>query len=109
AGDPLCGGCLYAHIGYSRQLELKALVIADAFARIGRLALPAPVRVIASPEEGYRMRARLHLRGRLAGFFREGTHEICDARQTRQLLPATSDALDRLVAALHSLRREGHA
>src|SRR5713101_6315731 len=34
AGDPLCGGCLYAHIAYSRQLEIKAAVIADAFARI---------------------------------------------------------------------------
>jgi 23S rRNA (uracil1939-C5)-methyltransferase len=102
-GDPLCGGCLYAHIAYPRQLELKALVIADAFARIGRLELPAAVRVAPSPEEGYRMRARLHVRGRLVGFFREGTHDVCDVRQTRQLLPATSDALDRLVAAAHSL------
>ena len=49
------------------------------------------------------MRARLHVRGRVIGFFREGTHEVCDVRQTRQLLPATSDALDRLVASAHSL------
>jgi 23S rRNA (uracil1939-C5)-methyltransferase len=107
--DPLCGGCLYAHIAYARQLELKSLVIADAFTRIGRMELPAAVHVAPSPEEGYRMRARLHVRGRLVGFFREGTHEVCDARQTRQLLPATSDALDRLVAAMHSLGlgREG--
>ena len=53
------------------------------------------------------MRARLHVRGRLVGFFREGTHEVCDARQTRQLLPATLDAVDRLVAAMHSLGLEG--
>ena len=53
-----------------------------------------------SPEEGYRMRARLHVRGRRAGFFREGTHDLCDARQTRQLLPATCDVLDQLGAAL---------
>src|SRR5437667_2275111 len=109
AGDLLCGGCLYAHIVYARQLELKALVIADAFARIGRIALPASVQVAPSPEGGDRMRGRLHVRGRMVGFFREGTHEICDARQTRQLMPATSDALDRLVAALHSLPRAGHA
>jgi 23S rRNA (uracil1939-C5)-methyltransferase len=107
AADPLCGGCLYAHIAYPRQLELKALVIADAFARIGRLALPGPVHVAASPEEGYRMRARLHVRGRLIGFFREGTHDVCDVRATRQLLPATCDALDRLVAAAHSIPVEG--
>src|SRR5688572_27682782 len=25
--DPLCGGCLYAHIAYPRQLEIKAQVI----------------------------------------------------------------------------------
>lgn len=106
-GDPLCGGCLYAHIAYPRQLELKALVIADAFGRIGRLDLPAAVQVAPSPEEGYRMRARLHVRGRLFGFFREGSHEVCDVRQTRQLLPATSDVLDRLVAGAHSLAPDG--
>ena len=102
-GDPLCGGCLYAHIAYPRQLVLKSLVIADAFTRIGRIELPGTVEVAPSPEAGYRMRARLHVRGRLIGFFREGTHEVCQARQTRQLLPATSDALDRLAAAMHSL------
>jgi len=106
-GDPLCGGCLYAHIAYPRQLELKSQVIADAFGRIGRLDLPSAVRVVPSPEEGYRMRARLHVRGRLVGFFREGTHEVCDARQTRQLLPATADAVDRLVDTMHALGLEG--
>ena len=105
--DLLCGGCLYAHIAYPRQVEIKSLVIVDAFARIGRVKLPAAVTVAPSPEEGYRMRARLHVRGPLAGFFREDTHDVCDARQTRQLLPATSDTLDRLVAAMHSLGIDG--
>ncbi len=101
--DPLCGGCLYGHIAYPRQLELKSLVIADALARIAHLRLASPVRVAASPEEGYRMRARLHMRGGRLGFFREGTHEVCDARATRQLLPATCDVLDRVAAAIGSL------
>lgn len=101
--DPLCGGCLYSHIAYPRQLQIKSEVIADAFARIGKMALPAPVGVVASREDGYRMRARLHVRGQRLGFFREGTHEVCDARLSRQLLPATCDALDRLMAAVRSL------
>lgn len=101
--DPFCGGCLYAYIAYPRQLALKSEVIADAFARIGRIPLTAPVTVAASPPEGYRLRARLHARGGRIGFFREGTHELCDARGTRQLLPATCDVLDRLAAGLRSL------
>jgi 23S rRNA (uracil1939-C5)-methyltransferase len=103
AGDPLCGGCLYAHIAYPRQLEIKSQVIADAFTRIGRMTLPAVVTVAASPEDGYRMRARLHVRGARFGFFREGTHDLCDARATGQLLPATIDALERLMAAIRSI------
>jgi tRNA/tmRNA/rRNA uracil-C5-methylase (TrmA/RlmC/RlmD family) len=101
--DPLCGGCLYAHIAYPRQLEIKSQVIADAFTRIGRIPLSLPVAVAASRDDGYRMRARLHVRGGRAGFFREGTHEICDARATRQLLPETCDVLDRIAAGLRSL------
>jgi 23S rRNA (uracil1939-C5)-methyltransferase len=101
--DPLCGGCTYSHIAYPRQLAIKQQVIADAFARIGRIVLPAPVAVAASPEEGYRMRARLHVQGRRIGFFREGSHDVCDARQTRQLLPATCDALDGVMAVVRSL------
>ena len=95
--DPRCGGCLYAHVAYPRQLALKGQVIADAFGRIARLPLPAPPHVTGSPVEGYRMRARLHVRGRSTpAFFREGTHTPCDVRATRQLLPATIDALERL-------------
>jgi 23S rRNA (uracil1939-C5)-methyltransferase len=102
-GDRLCGGCLYGHITYPRQLLLKSEVIVDAFARIARIPLTEPISVAPSPEEGYRMRARAHVRDSGWGFFREGTHDVCDARQTRQLLPATCDALDRVVAAARSL------
>ena len=101
--DLACGGSLYAHIAYPRQRAIKAQVIADAFARIARLPLPGDIGVAASPEEGYRMRARLHVRGRRVGFFREGTHDVCDARDARQLLPATCDVVDRLSAALRSV------
>ncbi len=101
-GDVQCGGCLYAHIAYARQLEIKAAVIADAFARIGRISLAAPVQIVRSPESGYRMRARLHVRGSKVGFFREGTHDLCEPRQTRQLLPATCDVIDRAAVVIRS-------
>ena len=92
--DPACGGNVLAHITYARQLELKATIIADAFVRIGKLPLDAPVPVRASPEQGYRMRARLHVRGDRVGFFREGTHDLCDASRSGQLLPPTEQILN---------------
>jgi len=101
--DPSCGGCTYSHVAYPRQLEIKGQVVADAFARIGRLTLPSAVTVKASPERGYRMRARLHVRGGRFGFFREGTHDLCDARATHQLLPETSDALEQLASGIQSI------
>ena len=79
--DPLCGGCAYAHIDYSRQVLLKADIVADALTRIGRIPLDGPVAIAASPEAGYRMRARLQVAGQTFGFFREHTHDICDPRQ----------------------------
>ncbi len=87
AGDLRCGGCSYAHVAYARQLALKAEVIADAFGRLGRIAT-APLEVAASPQRGYRMRARLHARSGKVGFYREGSHDICDAGPTAQLSDA---------------------
>ena len=94
AMDWRCGGNVFAHVAYARQVALKGEIIQDAFGRIGRVPLPAPPDVIGSPEQGYRMRARLHARDGRIGFFREGTHELCDAAATGQLA-AGDQRLDR--------------
>lgn len=103
AADPACGGCLYAAVAYPRQLTLKAQVVADALTRIGRIPWSAPIAVVPSPERGYRMRARVHYRDRRLGWFREGSHDLCDIRTTAQLLSESSDALDRLARGLEAL------
>jgi 23S rRNA (uracil1939-C5)-methyltransferase len=105
--DWACGGNVYAHVAYSRQLHLKAEVIADALSRIGKMTLEAPVPVAPSPETGYRMRARFHVRGRRLGYFREGTHGMCDPASTGQLLPATCELVEALSAAIGDGRLDG--
>jgi len=99
-GDPLCGGALYAHICYPRQLAIKADVLRDAFARLGRHPIDFAIDVAGSPEHGYRMRARLHVQGTRTGFYREGTHQLCDAALTRQLLPETIATVRRIAASI---------
>lgn len=98
--DPLCGGALYAHIRYERQLAIKSDVLRDAFARVGRHPIEDTIDVAASPEEGYRMRARFHVHAGRAGFYREGTHQLCDAGPTRQLGDAAVASVTALAAAL---------
>ena len=89
AADWRCGGNVLAHVSYPRQLQLKGQIIQDAFGRIGRVPLPEVPDVVGSPEAGYRMRARLHVQHGRIGFYREGTHELCDAALTSQFLPGT--------------------
>ena len=103
APDSACGGSVFAHVRYERQRQLKAAIIADAFRRLGKITLDDEVEVVPSPLDGYRMRARLHVRNGRVGFFREGTHLLCDAGPTRQLREdslATLAALERALAGL---------
>jgi tRNA/tmRNA/rRNA uracil-C5-methylase (TrmA/RlmC/RlmD family) len=104
--DWACGGNVYAHIAYARQLTLKGEILTDALARIGRIPLDAPPAVAPSIERGYRMRARFHVAGGRIGFFREGTHELCDPAATGQLLDETAALVGRLSEMLVTERIE---
>ena len=74
-----CGGCTLQHIGYSRQLELKSQMLAEALARTGHIEAP-PVTVHPSEPYGYRVRVQLHpAPGGGAGFMASGTSTVLRA------------------------------
>jgi len=91
--DRDCGGNDYAHILYGRQLTLKRDLVEDAFSRIAKLPLPADVRLHASPERGYRMRARLHVDAGQVGFYRQASHDLCDPMSSGQLHEGAANPL----------------
>jgi len=101
--DPMCGGLLFSHIAYPRQLILKSDVVHDAFSRLGHIPLDQPIDVAGSRIDGYRMRARLHVRGGRVGFYREGTHQLCDAAATRQLSAEVISTAERMAIELERL------
>jgi 23S rRNA (uracil1939-C5)-methyltransferase len=109
AGDWRCGGSVLSHVAYERQLRLKGEIVRDAFLRLGRIPLGEPPPVTASPEDGYRMRARLHADGSRLGFYREGTHQLCDAAATRQLLPAATAWMSEAEEVIRRERLQGLA
>jgi 23S rRNA (uracil1939-C5)-methyltransferase len=101
SGDSRCGGLSYAHITPAQQCVLKGAVIADALRRLGGIATEDPrVDGGAHEEYGYRLRARLHVRDRRAGFFLEGTHHLCDASATGQLMPEALASVGALLTDL---------
>ncbi len=106
--DWTCGGQAYAFIEYPHQLEIKRDVIRDAFARLGRMPLgEREIPMTGSREDGYRMRARFQVESGRVGFFREGTHELCDSTSTAQLLPETSRVIDQVSHRLRKIDPEG--
>ncbi|NOT24647.1 MAG: class I SAM-dependent RNA methyltransferase [Acidobacteria bacterium] len=99
--DWRCGGSVFGHVAYDRQVRLKAEIIRDTLGRIGHVPLASAPDVLRSPERGYRMRARLHANGGRLGFYREGSHELCDPASTGQLHERTLDwiaSAERLIA-----------
>lgn len=106
--DWTCGGQAYAFIEYPHQLEIKRDVIRDAFARLGRMPLgDREIPITGSREDGYRMRARFQVEAGRVGFFREGTHELCDSAATGQLLPETSRVIDQVSQRLRKIDAGG--
>jgi 23S rRNA (uracil1939-C5)-methyltransferase len=100
--DPACGGGVYAHVRPEAQPAPKRDVLIDGLRHGAGVAWTGPLPVHGGAERGYRLRARLHVRGRRVGFFKEGTHELCDAAPSAQLMPETLAAVERVAAALPS-------
>jgi 23S rRNA (uracil1939-C5)-methyltransferase len=73
-----CGGCNLQHLAYSRQVEEKARIVADAFARTAKLET-GEIPALPSPPFGYRNRMQLHFtgRGRL-GLVKRSSSEIVE-------------------------------
>jgi 23S rRNA (uracil1939-C5)-methyltransferase len=104
-----CGGCAYQDVGYEEQLRLKEAILRESLSRAGvRWDGEVPLR--ASPEEGWRTRATLHLEesgGALVlGLHEEGTHRVVDVEACLQLSPAMNRAARALRAALDGRRAD---
>lgn len=74
-----CGGCIFQHIDYSRQKEIKKKILFDDLKRIGHYTFEGTVDYYESPPYGYRIRARMKAQegedGKI-GFIRKGTNTV---------------------------------
>ncbi len=92
-----CGGCAWQHVPYEAQLAQKADFIADALRRIGHLDLDGAVPVEPCPSAyGYRIRSRVAVEGRRAGFRRRRSHALCATEHCPVLAPELEAVLPTL-------------
>lgn len=101
-----CGGCVYQHVSYEHQLELKWRQVKEILRRIGGIK-DAPMRpFIPSPAEyGYRNRVTVHARDGVLGFFRRESNKLLDILRC----PIAADEVNLRLAELRAQRpRDGH-
>lgn len=56
-----CGGCCYQHLDYEYQLSIKKKQVQEAFWKIGKIADPPVLEIVASPKVyNYRGKAQYH-------------------------------------------------
>jgi 23S rRNA (uracil1939-C5)-methyltransferase len=112
---PACGGCTHLDLDYKEQLRWKAAILAECLDR-AQVAWSHEVPVAPSPEDGWRLRAGLHIAQRdaalILGFESEGSHRLVATQECRQLSPqlyacaqALTQALDRHPGLRQRVRR----
>lgn len=98
---PACGGCAYQEVLYPEQLAFKSAILRESLARAG-VSWDGELRVLPSPETGWRTRASLHVKsgagGVAIGLHEEGSHRLVDLASCLQL----SDAMNRAIAGLRA-------
>ena len=107
-----CGGCAYQDVDYPAQLRIKEAVLRESLARAG-VPWEGEVPVAASPEQGWRTRATLHLEeagGVLRlGLHEEASHRVVDLEACLQLSPAMNQAARALRAGLEARRADARS
>ncbi len=93
-----CGGCVYRHIRYEHELELKRDYVRNAFRKVGLPEVEVDEVRTTGVLCGYRNKAQYPVRngkeGMEAGFFAASTHRIVPVKACGLQPPAFSELTD---------------
>lgn len=107
----VCGGCQLQHLDYALQLAAKVSFVRESLRRVGHIDWSHEIPIRAAAEFGYRSRAEIKVardeqKQPYIGYFRAGTHEVCEVHDCAVLLPTANRALQRLYAERHLIPRD---
>jgi 23S rRNA (uracil1939-C5)-methyltransferase len=99
-----CGGCHYQHAAYADQLAFKRAILEEELRRLGKIAPPEEIAIVAADPWGYRNRVQLRVeKGRL-GYLEMRSHKMCGIAQCPIASPKLNQAIDVLTRMLHDPR-----
>lgn len=94
---PRCGGCVWRHIEYAEEKQLKRQRVQDALTRIGGSGVQVEDIVGADTVLRYRNKSIWPVSpGGAVGFYRARTHEVINAERCLLVHPAAEAAADAL-------------
>ena len=91
-----CGGCNYQHAGEKFQAEQKAEIVREVFQRVGKIAAPAEIGILAGEPWGYRNRTQFHSDGRDIGYLEAGSHNLVSVDHCPISAPKINEGLQAL-------------
>jgi 23S rRNA (uracil1939-C5)-methyltransferase len=94
-----CGGCHYQHAPYAMQLTLKCAILEDQLRRIGKIAPPAEIGVVAGEPWSYRNRVQLHIANGALGYRAAQSHKLCAIESC----PISSPAINATIGILREM------
>ena len=69
----ICGGCVFNHIEYNKQLEIKKHIVLNS---IRNIEYNNDIKIIKSPNEHYRLRVNIIAQNGNVGFYKFNTNEF---------------------------------
>ena len=69
----ICGGCVFNHIEYNKQLEIKKNIVLNS---IRNIEYNNDIKIIKSPNEHYRLRVNIIAQNGNVGFYKFNTNEF---------------------------------
>ena len=104
----LCGGCAFQHMDYQEECRLKAERVRQALNRLGGEALKTMDLLPAPETRRYRNKAQYPVaqekQRAMAGFYREGPHQVVSCPQCGILAPEMDAVRDAVVDYMNQYR-----
>jgi len=97
-----CGGCHYQHAPYEFQLAAKRAILVEELRRLGKIAAPHEIEIVAAEPFGYRNRVQLHVEETRIGYLEGRSHRLCEVSSC----PVASPKIQEAIRALCDMARD---